>query len=88
MNIAAATRRNVLLVELREGCRGRKAQISQHIVTQVELSKALKYLCTTEKIVSVYEYTTQESMVGMQVMVHMSYWARQYKEILLLLFST
>lgn len=85
MNIAAATRRNVLLVELREGCRGRKAQ---HTVTQVELSKALKYLCPTEKIVSVYEYTTQERMVGMQVMVHMSYRARQYKEILLLLFST
>lgn len=59
MNIAAATRRNLLLVELREGCRVRKAQISQHTVALVELNKALKDMCTTEKIASVYMGTTR-----------------------------
>lgn len=59
MNIAAATRRNLLLVELREGCRVRKARISQHTVALIELNKALKHLCTTENIASVYAGTTQ-----------------------------
>lgn len=58
MNIAAATRRSLLLVEFREGCRVRKAQVSQHTEALVEL-KALEHLCTTEKIVSVYVGTTQ-----------------------------
>lgn len=59
MNIAAASRRNLLLVELREGCRVRKAQTSQRTVALVELNKTLKDICATEKIASVYTGTTQ-----------------------------
>lgn len=88
MNIAASTRRNLLLVELREGCRVREAQISQHTVALIELHKALKHLCTTEKIMFCLCGYYSERMIGIQVMAHMSYWAREYKEILLLLFST
>lgn len=58
MNIDAASRRNLLLVELREGCRVRKAQISQHTVALVQLNKALKHLHTTENIASVYAGAT------------------------------
>lgn len=46
--IAAAVRRTLFLVKLRESFRVRNAQMSQHTVTSTELSEGL-YLCTTEK---------------------------------------
>lgn len=73
INIAAAMSRTLFLVKLKESCRVRNAQISQHVVTQTELNEAFKYLCTTEKTsVCLWVYSSGR-MFETQIMVHTSY---------------
>lgn len=71
MNVVAAMRRTLFLVELRESCRVRNAQISQNMVTPEELYEASHTCALQGELVSVHECAPQR-MLGMQVIADTS----------------